>query len=65
MAPHKEQQPPKLKSEAQLWSRLRKLKERKVRVIAEYGNKLAQITAEIDAEIEVIKSTLGNVLSEQ
>lgn len=44
----------KQKSEAQLWSRLRKLKERR-----------AKITAEIDAEIEAIKSTLGNVLSEQ
>jgi hypothetical protein len=50
----KEQQPPKPKSEAQLWSRLRKLKERRLKV-----------NAEIDAEIELIKSTLGNVLSEQ
>jgi hypothetical protein len=52
-APKDQQQPPE-KSEAKLWSRLRRLKERKARIIAE-----------IDAEIADIKSTLGNVLSEQ
>ena len=41
-------------TEAQLWSRLRRLKERR-----------ARINVEIDAEIAEIKSTLGNVLSEQ
>jgi|HubBroStandDraft_2_1064218.scaffolds.fasta_scaffold5565631_1 hypothetical protein len=41
-------------SEAQLWIRLRRLKERKVRIIAK-----------IDAEIAEIKTTLGSVLSEE
>jgi hypothetical protein len=50
----KDQPPTPEKSEAQLWSRLRRLKERKARIIAE-----------IDAEIAEIKSTLGSVLSEQ
>lgn len=50
----KEQAAPPKPTEAKLWTRLRTLKERR-----------ARINAEIDAEIADIKSTLGNVLSEQ
>jgi hypothetical protein len=52
--PDKDPVTPAEPTEAQLWSRLRRLKQRRER-----------INSEIDAEIAQIKSTLGNALSEQ